>query len=256
MTSRRTVLTTLLAVVVTACGGAPLASVGNRSSEWINEPKVTTTMRPNVEAPRFTESEDLRWFNDDIESASLVSGSDRDAVIAEVFGRREGDRFVQASRYEIVAVVPEVEFPLKVPYGAEWVSSQLVVESNGRLSGEPVVAFGVWSAVPYTRSRSVAQMVILTVSNDPVAAEELSRPESTATCGRFAENETDECVILRIDGKDVWKLISSGGNTLIWFSGVFRYELFGRAFVPADVLEEMVTEFTPLTEQIEPSVGA
>ena len=50
-----------------------------------------------------------------------------------MFARREGDRFIQASRKEIVALLPAVRFPAVVPYGAEWVSSQVVVENSGEI---------------------------------------------------------------------------------------------------------------------------
>src|SRR5690606_24646368 len=105
---------------------------------------------------------------------ALASSEDHEGVVEEVFSRREGDRFIQASRFEIVAVVPDIEFPTVAPYGAEWVSSQLVLENNGRLSAEPTAAFGFWSSVPYRVSRSVPQMALLRVSNDPTSAEEMA----------------------------------------------------------------------------------
>jgi hypothetical protein len=237
-----------VAVVVAACGESPLQVIGERSAEWINEPEVVTTTLPPVTTPRFVEIEILQWANEDIVNPDL---GDRSALIATVFERREGDRFIQASRDEIVAALPGVEFPAVAPYGAEWVSSQLVIENNGTLSRDPTAAFGIWSAEPYTRSRSVAQMVIISVVIDPETAAEIAEAGDDVSCARFADRATNVCETLNLEGKQVWKLVGSGGTTLIWFSGDYRYELFGRNFVPSDDLSEMVGS-TLLLADLEP----
>lgn len=235
----------LLAVVVAACGESPLQIIGERSAEWINEPEVVTTTLPPVTTPRFVEIENLQWSNEDIVNPNI---GDRNALIATVFDRREGDRFIQASRDEIAAALPEVEFPAVAPFGAEWVSSQLVVENNGTLSRDPTAAFGIWSAEPYTRSRSVAQMVIISVAIDPETAAEIAETGEDVSCARFADRATNVCDTLNLDGRQVWKLLGTGGNTLIWFSGDYRYELFGRIFVPSEDLNEMVSNMLPLAD--------
>ena len=235
----------LIGLAVAACGDRPLQAIGERSAEWINEPEVVTTTLPPVTTPRFVEMENLRWANDDIVNPNL---DDRAALIATVFDRREGDRFIQASRAEIAAALPEVQFPGVAPYGAEWVSSQLVIENNGTLSRDPSAAFGIWSVEPYTRSRSVAQMAILRVAIDPETAAEIAEAGEDITCARFADRATVVCDTLNLDGKQVWKLVGGGGVTLIWFSTNYRYELFGRDFVPAVDLNEMVSSAIPLAE--------
>jgi hypothetical protein len=232
-------------LLLVACVESPLQSLGNRSSHWINEPELIVTTVPQVDAPRFVDSTELQWSNDEIETGSLEVPGD---VVSAVFARRQGDRFIQASRFEIAAAVPEISFPALVPYGAEWVSSQLVIENSGLLSAEPTAAFGIWSAEPYTRSRSVAQMAVLRVANDPESAAELEEPGAELSCGRFAERTTDECALVTVDGRDIWRLTSTGGSTLIWFEGPYRYELFGRTFVPIDVLVEMAADTVALTE--------
>jgi hypothetical protein len=242
-TRRAAVLATLL--LLAACGESPLQTLGNRSSGWISEVKVVTTTLPPVDAPRFTSATSLQWSNDGIAPGDL---GDPVAVVAAVFDRREGDRFIQASRREIAAVLPSLSFPTKAPYGAEWVSSQLVVESTGALSAEPSVAFGIWNAEPYTRSRSVAQMVVIRVANDPETAAEVTDPGADISCGRFAERTTDECALVTVGNRELWRLTSPAGNTFIWFEGPYRYELFGRPFVPADVLESMAAETVALSE--------
>lgn len=242
---RRLLGASLVLFLVVACGESPLASIGDRSAAWINEPEVTTTTRPQVELPTTVGIRELSWHNDGIVSGDL---SDPTAVVAGVFGRREGDRFIQASRFEIAAALPELVFPGVAPYGATWISSQLVVENSGRLSSEPSVAFGFWSAVPYTRSRSVAQMAVLRVSNDPDTAAEVVRPGSEVTCARFAEQSTQECANLEVAGKKIWKLSAVSGTTLVWFEGDFRYELFGRPIVTSEVLVDMAADTMLLIE--------
>lgn len=245
---RRIALITGLLLVLSACGEAPLQGLGQRSAEWINEPEIVTTTAPPVTTPLFIDVVNLQWANEDIVNPNL---DDPDVVLATVFQRREGDRFIQASREEIAAVLPAVEFPGQVPFGAEWISSQLVIENSGLLSTNPSAAFGFWSAEPYTRSRSVAQMAVLRVAVDPDGATEVAQTGEDLSCARFAERSTDLCQIFELDGKQVWRLTGSGGVTLIWFADRYRYELFGRDFLTLDVLERMASN-TVLLAQLEP----
>lgn len=233
----RPVALAALAVILAACGGSPLESLGLRSSDWINEPTVPTTIGVVTTTPTVVDSETLQWANDEIELANV---DDQAALLAAIFERREGDRFIQASRYEIAAALPEIRFPTVVPAAAKWVSSQLVFDNDGSLALDPTVAFGIWSAEPYTRSRSVAQMIVLRVATDPVAADEVASEQVEASCARFAERSTQECELLTIADRPVWMLEAASGATLIWFDGQYRYELFGRSFVPVDILEDMV----------------
>lgn len=185
----------------------------------------------------------LLWSNDVIETASLDAP---DLLLAEVFGRRQGDRFIQASRFEIAAALPDVAFPGEAPTGAEWVSSQLVFDSDGNLASDPSVAFGIWSAEPYTRSRSVAQMIVFRVSMDLEAATALATGEAEASCARFADRASDECEVVKVGTRDTWVLDDSAGATVIWYEGLYRYELFGRSFVPIGSLQQMSAAMVPL----------
>lgn len=237
-------LVLLGAIVLAACGQDPLSSIGLRSSEWINEPTVPTTVRVEVTTPTVIDSSNLLWATDEV---VVEDPSNVEAVLAAVFARRQGDRFIQASRFEIAAALPDVAFPAQVPFGAEWVSSQLVMDNDGTLADDPSAAFGIWSVEPYTRSRSVAQMIVIRVYNDLVGSTELSTGEVEPSCARFAERTTDECEILVVGIRDTWRLTSSGDTTLIWFEGPYRYELFGRSFVPEDVLTDMSGSMVPLS---------
>ena len=247
---KRVVMGLVVFLLLAACSDAPLGSVGKRSSGWINEPEVVTTTAPPVTVPKSASSTDLLWSNDEIVTQNL---DDSGALISEIFARREGDRYIQASREEIVAALPLLRFPAEVPYGAEWVSSQLVIESTGLLSDDPSVAFGIWSAEPYTRSRSVAQMAVLRVANDKETATELAQGEGDASCARFAARTADECDILELGDRHVWMLSSNSGATLIWFEGSYRYELFARTYISREALEAMAIESVFLTELGDPS---
>ena len=224
------------ALVLAACGGSPLESIGLRSSEWINEPTVPTTVPVITTTPTIVDVGQLQWANDDIETENL---DDHDALLAEVFSRREGDSFIQASRFEIAAALPGISFPAEAPNGAEWVSSQLVFDNDGSLDDDPSAAFGIWSAEPYSRSRSVAQMVVIRVALDQQGAEEVAEAGSGASCARFSARDTESCEITIVDDRPTWVLGSSGGSTLIWFDSPYRYEVFGRNFVSVSILQDM-----------------
>lgn len=233
----------LVSLVMAACGDAPLGSLGERSSDWINEPTVPTTEAVVTTTPTIIGSESLSWANDDIRTENL---DDQAALGSEVFARREGDRFIQASRFEIAALLENVAFPSRAPAGAQWVSSQLVFDNDGTVSDDPSAAFGIWSAEPYSRSRTVAQMAVLRVSRDLETASQLASGELDPSCAFFADRTSEQCEIITVDVRDTWLLSASSGSTLIWFEGSYRYELFGRSFVPLDVLREMTREMTPL----------
>lgn len=239
----RPALLAISVVALAACGPTPLESIGNRSSAWINEPTVPSTQPVTVTTPTVVPAERLLWANDEIQTANL---SDRGALLAEIFERREGDSFIQASRQEIAVALPDVTFPGYAPPGAEWVSSQLVFENDGSLAADPSAAFGIWSAEPYTRSRSVAQMIVMRVSNDEEAATALASGAEEPTCARFADRESDECEVITIGERPTWMLIDSGGTTLIWFQTPYRYELYGRNLVPEQVLQQVSGEMIPL----------
>jgi hypothetical protein len=155
---------------------------------------------------------------------------------------------VQASRAEIAALVPELKFPSSTPYLSEYVTSQIVFDNDGNLSADPVAAFGIWSSEPYTRSRSVAQLIILRVSEDPEGAAEVADPAAEISCARFAERTTEVCAVATVEGKPVWSLEASNGTTLVWFDENYRYELFGRTFVSVTALQQMVGSLVPLAE--------
>ena len=232
-------------VLVVACGDAPLASVGQKSSEWINQPTIPTTTTVLVTVPVVVDSETVMWFNDSIVSESL---EDPGALVQEIFRRRGGDLIIQSSKAEMETLLPDLKFPSVVPYLAQYVTSQIVFDTSAQLSDDPVAGFGLWSSEPYTRSRSVAQMVVLWVSFDEEAAGELAESGEDASCARFSGSSAQSCEIRQIGDRTVWLLHADNGNTMVWIDGSFRYELFGRTFVPVSTLERMIPSFVPIGE--------
>jgi hypothetical protein len=248
----RSMLSRALALVVvfavTSCGESPLESIGLRSSGWINEPTVPTTVAVETTTQREVPAERLLWANDTIETENL---DDHDALLEEVFSRREGDRFIQASRREIAVALPGIAFPSVAPSGAEWVSSQLVFDNDGSIAADPSAAFGIWSAEPYTRSRSVAQMVVIRVATDPVGAEEAASAEPS--CERFEDSSSERCEVRTVGDRATWRLSASSGSTFVWFEDDYRYEVYGRSFVPVSILEDMTASMVSLASLTEES---
>ena len=237
--------------VLTACGDAPFTSLGQRSSGWIGEPTVVTTTTVATTVPVVVDATGLKWFNDELGAASP---DDPAALKVALFARRGGDLFIQASRAEIATLLPDIKFPTSTPYLSEYVTSQLVFDERGDLADDPVAAFGIWSSEPYTRSRSVAQMIVMSVSVDPEAAADVAAPGADNSCERFAARSTEVCAVTTIAGRPVWSLEASNGTTMVWFDGDYRYELFGRSYVAPTALEEMVVDLVPLSD-LETSPG-
>ncbi len=245
MRQRARVTALVAALLIAACGDAPFASMGQRSSDWIGAPTVLTTTTVPSTVPLVINGSNLKWFNDTIGADQL---DDASALRDSIFARRGGDLFVQASRAEMAVLLPDLMFPTTTPYLSEYVTSQIVFDNDGNLSADPVAAFGIWSSEPYTRSRSVAQMIVLRVSLDAESAAEVAEPGADVTCGRFSERNTETCEALTVGDKPVWSLTASNGTTLIWFDGDYRYELFGRPFVAPGALREMTLDLAPLSE--------
>ena len=209
-------------MLASACGDAgPLDGVGELSSEWVGAAEATTTtieVRPaGIGFEGLVRATDVLWFNDDIEEQATGSGP---VVVASVWERRLGSRFVQASRTEIATALPTLQFPEDVPSSVRWVTSQLVYdEDTGDLDTDTAAAFGLWQAEPYTLSE--AQVAVLRIGFAP--------PE--ADPGRSA----------------VVPFIVSDGVSLVWTDAGLRYELFCRSTVSEELCTEVADRFAPLS---------
>ncbi|MGH8915855.1 MAG: hypothetical protein ACRDZM_15250, partial [Acidimicrobiia bacterium] len=59
----------LATILLAACGDAPFASMGQRSSDWIAEPTVLTTTTIPTTVPVVIGAGILKWFNDGLGDA-------------------------------------------------------------------------------------------------------------------------------------------------------------------------------------------
>lgn len=159
--------------VASGCGEDPLSGLGEGSSDWIAEPQPPVTAPPSTRAPvEFVSAGLVEWWNDDLGRPEVP---ERGAVLAEVTVRRDdGQRFVQASRWEIAAVLPSLRFPARVPSEVRSITSQLVLRTDGpQLDPDLHAAFGFWVAEPYSRSRQAGRVGTLEVGPavEPAACE-------------------------------------------------------------------------------------
>ncbi|CAN5753816.1 hypothetical protein BH23ACT5_BH23ACT5_22730 [soil metagenome] len=234
-------------VALSACSDDALMDLGGRSGGWIGEVATTVTTTTTTTPVTIQPAAEAEWVNDDL---GPDPGAEPDIVLSAVFGRSEGtSSFLQASRAEIVALLPDVGFPGVIPAEAGYITSQLVIESQAlRLATDPTVAFGMWSVVPYSRSRTLGQVAVLNVATDPVGAAAATNAEEEPTCDRYLETPELECAIEWLEDAVVWRLESAEGITHVWYDAQFRYELSARPDVPEEFTHTMVTTLTPLSD--------
>jgi hypothetical protein len=210
----------LLAGMLASCGESSLAGVGDFSRDFVyGSTTTTTTLVVEVEERVIgvVKATDIVWFNDDIEGQRVGVPN---YVISSVWGRGNlTDRFIQASRVEIASALPNVTFLELVPEEVGWVTSQLVYDlASGTLDGDISAAFGLWVVEPYT------------VTDGNIAVLRVGRSGDTATEGQSA---------ITVDPVET-------GLSLTWNEGQYRYELFCRSVVPAEVCEEIAKTAAPL----------
>lgn len=213
-----------LVVMLSACGDSgPLEGVGERSGAWVTAATLPTTTAPPVVIEVGNEgligATDILWVNDDIGPAEPPA--DPQAMIALVWNRQLGSRFVQASRVEIAAALPTIRFPEAVPEDVRWVTSQLVYDpATGLLDADTSAAFGFWTVEPYTADSG--QLAVLRVGPAP---DGIGAAKS-----------------------DVVPIIVRDGLSLGWTEAGLRFELFCQASVTDAVCDAIVESFVPLSE--------
>lgn len=237
----------LLALSIASCSDEALGDLGGRTAGWIHEVATTTTSTSTTTPATIRHALEAEWVNDEL-GAPQPDLTDSE-LLAAIFARSADEsRFLQASRDEIAALVPEAAFPATLPVDVAYVTSQIVIESRTlRLARDPVVAFGMWSVEPYTRSRSVGQVAVLTASSDPAGSEVANDPDTEPTCGLFATGDR-LCSIEDFADRPVWRLESEAGVVHIWYAGPFRYELDGRGDLDEEILHTMITSMTPMAD--------
>jgi hypothetical protein len=151
---KRISIVVVIAVVLAACGdGGLLDGLGDRSAEIVHGDTslITTTEVPDTaDAPLGSvRASDLAWYNDTI--ANQGTGGPGE-VTSAVWVRGDGvSSVIQASRSEIVAVLPGIQFPELVPDVVGWVTSQLVFDvASATLGASRSAQFGLWRVEPYS----------------------------------------------------------------------------------------------------------
>jgi hypothetical protein len=243
---RRMPAAVALVIGLSACASDPLGALGQRSAGWIDEaerrtPVVSTTIAVVSLVP----TESVPWWNEEL--GDLEPGSQEEAVRAVDARRRPGDRFGQASPREVARAVPGIRFPAVVPPSVASITSQLhFAPRSSELSGDFVAAFGFWTVEPYSRSRSVGQAAVLTISLDADGA--IRGASGDLSCGTFAGAAVLGCSQGTIDDRTVWELAGELGETWVWFEGPLRHELFVRSGIGRAVAERMIASSVPLEQ--------
>jgi hypothetical protein len=122
------------------------------------------------------------------------------------------------------------------------VTSQLVLAaSEAAFEGDHIASFGMWTADPYTRSRTVGQLATITV---------------------FAGGSTDLCAVAgagchteQVGSRDVGLVVRSVGDTVVWSDTGLTYEMFVRE-PAASAVPAMVASITSISELVAPTERA
>lgn len=227
-----------------ACGPDPLSQMGEGSSDWIQEPTVTTVASSDAGGLALAPVVGSDWFNNDL---APVGGTSPDEIIAGVYARaKPSDPFVQATPAEIAIALPGVVFPSLAPPEVRYITSQLVYDlGHLTLAADEVAAFGLWTVEPYTRSRSVGQQGVFTVIADDEGLAAMASGNADTSCARFLDQNV-ECAVNEVAAKPAWKLTDQLGTTLVWYGDSYRYELFLRSGVAPDLAIDMAESVRPL----------
>ena len=226
--------------------------MGQMTERWIAAaPQPTTPVRTRATpAPLGLLAIDgavtVEWVNDELGDPQSTLAEE---VVAGVWQRsNREDRYLQASRAEIAAALPGLEFPELIPENVAFITSQLIFEpSTGQLSSDTLAAFGFWSVKPYSQSRSVAQLAVLMVSaveapEQPVVADTIGVPEPAeeTRCKELGGGTVDNCQATTLaDGCRAWSLDVTDGWRLVWSAQGYEYDLFVRSASNTDLLARM-----------------
>jgi hypothetical protein len=233
-----------LLFLVAACGPDPLAKMGAGSSDWIQEPTVTTVPPTQQGGSALAPVLGSDWFNNDL---APVAGTSPSEIISGVLSRANtSDPYVQATPAEIAIALPGIVFPALTPPEVRYITSQLVYDlSDATLAADQVAAFGLWTVEPYTRSRSVGQQGVLTVIADSEGLAALASGNADTSCARYIDQQV-ECAVQEVAEGPAWELTDQLGTTLVWYGDSYRYELFLRSGVAPGLVIEMAESVRPL----------
>jgi len=224
MNRRRLMLVLSLAALAAAGCGDVLEGVGGLSRDFVHSGTTTsltttTLIQPGGGMALTGISDEVAWVNDEFE---VATGETADAVVRRVWQRLSGvDPYVQASRFEVAAALPGIEFPSLVPEKVTHISSQLVFDTQtGTLDVATSAAFGLWSAEPYTVPRTEAQLVVLRVGLRSAL------PDAGSD--------------------DISTFQATDGRELAWSEGDYVYQLFCRRGISEESCFAMADALTSL----------
>jgi hypothetical protein len=212
------------ALVAGGCGDAGLMDgVGDRFQDAVVGDQTTSTVVVDDTSTgvvlRFQEAVGLAWWNDGIPNQQIGEPT----YTSQVVWGRERERVIQASRAEIAASLPALQFPRLVPEDVGWVTSQLVFDvASGQLDPGTSSQFGLWAVEPYSPDQSA--VVVLRVG----------RPNEGALRGEIFPEVVDD------------------GLSLIWTDGDFRYELFCSSALVEEYCWSMAESVVPLSQLLAP----
>ena len=252
MRQKKRISVPLLALVLSlqACGVDPLSRAGSGSTDWIGEgapstvarllPATTTTFRTPRPIVDLGAAVGLYWTNDHLATFNADTPS---GISGLVWDASDGtDSHVQANRTSIARALPGIKVPAVVPTDVLHVTSQLVYEPGGLLTGDWVAAFGFWTATPYLDSRATSQSAVLHVGTFDTG------PGSSTGCALFAQGSVGcQDVVVAGLGEASEESVPDGVR-LSWVDGSYRYELFYRTVENPEVVELMAGAMVELTD--------
>jgi hypothetical protein len=263
----------LAAGLLAGCGSdAPLADLGHMTDRWIaaapDAPAATSA--PPAAAPigllATNGPKSIEWVNDGLGSDVAAPTSPGEAIQVVWARSNRQDRYVQASRSEILAALPQLEVPTLVPDEVAFITSQLVFDpATGELASDVSAAFGFWSDKPYTKSRTVSQLAVLMVAIEeplpaPVVPDTIGVPAPAPTtnrCDRLAGGAVTDCNAVTLeDGCPAWSLAVTDGWRLVWSEHRYSYDLFVRDAADADLLIRMAGSCGDLPGEVSVLAGA
>ena len=236
MMTRRCSVVSLIALLMAlaSCGESPLERAGEASTGWIGDgtattalPSIittTTTIAPFTPPVELMAAVGLTWTNDRLVQ---FTGQTPAVVIGLAWEASSGrDFYVQAHRQSIARAVPGVKVPAAVPDDIVHVTSQLVFGSTpGELSEEWLAAFGFWTVVPYSDSRSVGQSVVLHTGQ--------AARDRGFSCEKLSLTVSQICRDAIVAGLgEASEVVAPDGVTLRWDDGGYHYRLFYRTDSP------------------------
>lgn len=247
-------------VALGACGSDPLANLGGRTRSFLDlaeepdapEPAAASpsTLPPPIEELHGLEG--IQWYRQDdpIWGPNGLDTLEPEQVLEVIWAQSSRrDSFVQSSPAEIAAGLPEIEFPSLIPGEVGFVSSQLLFSiETGDLAQDFQAAFGLWSVFPYTQSRESGQRGALWVGSATSGVVYVDSADGELACPDLGIEGARSCRVTPIGTLVGWWYEIPDGGRLVWFDGLYRYELFLRSALDDQMAVRMAESMQRLSE--------